>query len=271
MGAFEYRRSSTREEIEYKGGLIPNGKYRLIIDAAKMEKNSKGSGEHLALTYKVLEPERYAGRLIFNNVNAWHENEKTRDGAQKEMDRILEAIGFEGDPGHTDDFMMQEFNAYVGEERPNPNAAPDPNWRPRNRVVRYYFPDEDFEPGIDEQQPQRSQGGARGGNGRGRDDGASRDRDRERVQSSRDAVRGRDERRERDSGRGRDDDRRRDERDERSRENSRDRGRDDRGGYDDDIPFDGRRDERRSDEGNGDGERHDTANGSRKPWGKNRS
>lgn len=266
MAAFDYKRTHKEEDLTYKGGLIPDCVARLVVDRFEFKKNKSTPGAIVAAaTLKVVEPEGLKNRLIFLNMNVDHPNEKTRESGQKEMDRLLSALGINDDPSDTEELLQIEFTARVGETTPNPNAAPDPNFKPANRIERYYFPKEVGVPEIGiAPSPFRKTAASNAGGGARR---PADNRDQRRGGGD-DRGGNRDEQRGNDRDRGRGDDRGNDRGGDRSRD---DRGRDDRGDnrgsndrdnlddsrgrgngrnedmrrdMGDDIPFDGSREER---------------------------
>lgn len=182
--AFEYKRKSTREELEYKGGNIPDGVYELMVDKAEYKENQSTRHPNgdpawvAAVTLKVVEPEQYKGRLVFLNMNVDHPKESVEQGGQKEFERLLDAAGIEGESPDITELETAYVIARIGEERQDPKKAPDPNFRPRNRVARYYFADEPKpEIAIDPPKAKPAAGGAnRGRPADSRDRGESRGR-----------------------------------------------------------------------------------------------
>lgn len=252
MAAFEYERESTREDIAYKGGLIADGVYELVVDKFEFKDNktTKG-GRNAAITLKVATEGRWKNRLIFLNLTIKHPtNEKAQANARVQLDRLLEAMGFEDAPGDTEELIARPFVARVGETTPNPER-PDPDFKPENRIELYFFPG-DKTPEIGESpSPYRKTAPAKGRTASRPADNRDRDRNREekRNEGNREDSRSEGRSRDRDEGRGRD---------------SRDSRSDDRGGNRNDRDS-GDRDGGRSDSRGGRDDSRDNSRGSDRP------
>lgn len=137
---------------EYAGEL-PNGIYRLEIEASEVKATSTGSGTYLATTVSVIEPEEFKGRKIFNNnYNLQNDSAKAQEIGQRQFASLCRAVGVQS----VDDSEQLHFLAFVAKvSRGKPSVGKDGKSYPgRAEIRRYYFPDEEMpELGIDENQP----------------------------------------------------------------------------------------------------------------------
>lgn len=73
---------------------LPDGTYDCVVDRVEVRQTSAGD-DMLSISYKVSDG-KYAGRLIFENLNLWHsESEEAKHIALKNLWSIHEALGFE--------------------------------------------------------------------------------------------------------------------------------------------------------------------------------
>lgn len=133
-------------QTEY--GTLPLGIYKLEVTASDVVPTKAGTGTILKLTYDAIEPEEFKGRKIFSNMNIENQNATAQQIGQKELASLCRAIGL-SDLADSEDLHFQAFTAKVGLEKPQAGYAQ------RNRIVRYFFPDEGNvpEPAIDAVQP----------------------------------------------------------------------------------------------------------------------
>lgn len=72
-------------------GPLPKGEYVVTVDASEVKK-SKAGANYLVYTYKVLGP-THENRLLWDNLNLWHPNDKPRDIARGTLRKIAHACG----------------------------------------------------------------------------------------------------------------------------------------------------------------------------------
>lgn len=84
---------------------LPEGKYAVYIDTAEIKVPKSGNGKMLSLRYVVIEGE-YRNRLIFENLNIYHANEKAAYLAKKRLTSICNAVGV---PHLTDSSQLREI------------------------------------------------------------------------------------------------------------------------------------------------------------------
>jgi len=82
----------TTGEQESDYSPIPAGDYVAHIKDSGL-KDAKSGGKYLGLTWEILSPENFKGRLIFENLNLWHDNNQAKEIAQKSMNSICIAAG----------------------------------------------------------------------------------------------------------------------------------------------------------------------------------
>ncbi|QWK79121.1 DUF669 domain-containing protein [Ochrobactrum sp. BTU1] len=127
---------------------LPLGTYRLEVTASEVAATKAGTGTILKLTYDVVEPEPYVGRKIFANINIQNANPTAQEIGQRELGSLCRAIGI-SELEDSEELHFVAFTAKVGLEKPQEGYAQ------RNKIVRFYYPDENNvpEPSIDAQQP----------------------------------------------------------------------------------------------------------------------
>lgn len=149
--AFDATEHDTTQR-EYAGEL-PNGIFRLEIEASEVKATSKGTGTYLATTVSVVEPEEFKGRKIFNNnYNLENDNPKAAEIGQRQFASLCRAIGVSS-VEDSEELHFRVFVAKIG--RGKPSVGTDgKNYPGRAEIKRYYFPDEDMPAlSIDENQP----------------------------------------------------------------------------------------------------------------------
>lgn len=85
------------KDSEKMGGFETTPAGWVIAEVVKSEiKDTKAkTGKYLTCQFKVLEPEKYAGRIIFNLLNLVNPNQLAVDIAQKELASMCEACGID--------------------------------------------------------------------------------------------------------------------------------------------------------------------------------
>lgn len=133
-------------QTEYS--TLPLGIYKLEVTASDVVPTKAGTGTILKLTYDAIEPEEFKGRKIFANMNIENQNAVAQQIGQKELASLCRAIGL-SELSDSEELHFRAFTAKVGLEKPQEGYAQ------RNRIVRFYFPDEGNvpEPAIDATQP----------------------------------------------------------------------------------------------------------------------
>lgn len=139
---------TSHDTTQTEFSTLPLGIYRLEVTASDVVPTKAGTGTILKLTYDVIEPEEFKGRKIFANMNIENQNAVAQQIGQKELASLCRAIGL-SDLSDSEELHFHAFTAKVGLEKPQEGYAQ------RNRIVRFYFPDEGNvpEPTIDAEQP----------------------------------------------------------------------------------------------------------------------
>lgn len=135
---------------------LPNGIYKLEIEASDVVPTSTGSGTILKTTMTVVEPEDYKGRKIFNNYNLENKNAQAQEIGQRQFASLCRAIGI-ADVEDSEDLHFHAFTAKIALGKP----SKDGQYPARAEIKRYYFEDEGNvpEPAIDDNQPAKSAAG----------------------------------------------------------------------------------------------------------------
>ena len=132
---------------------LPNGIYKLEIEASDVVPTSTGSGTILKTTMTVVEPEDYKGRKIFNNYNLENKNAQAQEIGQRQFASLCRAIGI-ADVEDSEDLHFHAFTAKIALGKP----SKDGQYPARAEIKRYYFEDEGNvpEPAIDDNQPSKA-------------------------------------------------------------------------------------------------------------------
>lgn len=127
---------------------LPNGIYKLEIEASDVVPTKAGNGTILKTTMIVIEPEQYKGRRVFGTYNLENANPQATEIGQRQFASLCRAIGI----SEVDDSEQLHFHAFtvkIGLGKAQ-NGYPA-----RAEIKRYYFEDEGAmpEPSIDANQP----------------------------------------------------------------------------------------------------------------------
>lgn len=129
---------------------LPNGIYRVEIEASEVKQTANGKGTILKVTNTVIEPEEYAGRKLFNNYNLENESAQAQEIGQKQFASLCRAIGV-AEVDDSEDLHFKAYTVKIGLGKP----SRDGQYPARAEIKRYYFEDEGElpPPAIDEVQP----------------------------------------------------------------------------------------------------------------------
>lgn len=145
---------ATEYDTEQRGDYeeLPNGIYRLEVEASDVTETSTGSGTILKTTMTVLEPAEYKDRKLFTNFNLENKNPKAEEIGKRQFASLCRAIG-ESEVQDSEDLHFKAFTAKIGLGKP----SKDGQYPARAEIKRYYFEDEGNvpDPAIDENQPSR--------------------------------------------------------------------------------------------------------------------
>ena len=130
---------------------LPNGIYRLEIEASDVVPTKAGDGTILKTTFAVMEPEELKGRKLFGSYNLENKSPQAQEIGQKQFASLCRAIG-ESTVEDSEDLHFRGFVAKVGLGKP----SKDGQYPARAEIKAYYFPDDDKdmpEPAVDKEQP----------------------------------------------------------------------------------------------------------------------
>jgi len=129
---------------------LPNGIYRIEIEASEVKPTSNGKGTILKVTNTVIEPEDYAGRKLFNNYNLENESAQAQEIGQKQFASLCRAIGV-SEVDDSEDLHFKAYTVKIGLGKP----SKDGQYPARAEIKRYYFEDEGElpPPAVDDVQP----------------------------------------------------------------------------------------------------------------------
>jgi hypothetical protein len=130
---------------------LPNGIYKLEIEASDVVPTKAGDGTILKTTFAVIEPEELKGRKLFGSYNLENKSPQAQEIGQKQFASLCRAIG-ESTVEDSEDLHFRGFVAKVGLGKP----SKDGQYPARAEIKAYYFPDDDKEvpePAIDDVQP----------------------------------------------------------------------------------------------------------------------
>lgn len=272
LSGFSMRHDDVDTTQRQGGGPLPDGYYRFEVDEFKDKDHfDNRPGYQLAGVLEIIEPEEFRGRKMFIDFAVVDPENPDREGkARDAFGRFLKAIDFDGVFDDPDDLIGRSGIAKYGLDK----YRSDKQNKRYGRVWAYVYPEDEAEwldnnslgeserqepwtaemrttrEERDERRNSRDDRGSRGGR---EDRGGSRGGDRGSDRGGRDDSRGSRDR-DRDDRGGRD----------RDRGSDRDRG----GQSEDDIPFDGSRDEGRGSEDRG-SDRPSRGGGSN-PWNRDR-
>lgn len=97
---------------------LPNGTYKMEIEAADVVPTSTGSGTILKTTLKVLEPAEYADRKLFNNYNIENKNPTAQEIGQRQFASLCRALEMSS-VEDTDDLLFKSFTVRVALGKPS--------------------------------------------------------------------------------------------------------------------------------------------------------
>lgn len=146
--AFDATQHDTEQRAEY--AELPNGIYKMEVEASDVAATKDGRGTILKTTNNVLEPEEFKGRKLFNNYNLENPNAQAQEIGQRQFASLCRAIGVNS-VEDSEELHYRAFTVRVALGKP----SKDGQFPARAEIKRYYFPDEGDlpEPAIDVNQP----------------------------------------------------------------------------------------------------------------------
>jgi hypothetical protein len=116
--------------------VLPQGPYRLTIDAVTKKPTKDNTGAYLELAYTVLDGE-HAGRKLWHIFNLWNKSPKAVEIAQGEIKELCAALGI-----FTPTAQMLEGKTVVATVKVSKRSD---NGEPENRIAKY---ETDAGPGV---------------------------------------------------------------------------------------------------------------------------
>lgn len=151
MAGLGQKFDATAHDTEQKDyDELPNGIYKLEIEASEVKETSTGSGTILKVVNTVVLPQEYFGRKLFNNYNLENKNAQAQEIGQKQLASLCRAIGVSGIED-SDELHFKPYIAKVGLGK----RSKDGQYPARAEIKKYYFPDSDDvpKPSVDAVQP----------------------------------------------------------------------------------------------------------------------
>jgi len=129
---------------------LPNGIYRLEVEASDVTPTKDGKGTILKTTMVVVAPDEYAKRKLFTNYNLENPSAQAQEIGQRQFAALCRAIGVH-EVEDSEDLHFRSFTVKVGLGKP----SKDGQYPARAEIKKYFFPDEGDlpEPAIDLEQP----------------------------------------------------------------------------------------------------------------------
>ncbi|MBO9194364.1 DUF669 domain-containing protein [Rhizobium sp. 16-449-1b] len=129
---------------------LPNGVYKLEIEASDVGPTKAGNGTVLKTTMVVVEPELYKGRKLFTTYNLENANAQAQEIGQRQFASLCRAVG-KTEVEDSEDLHFHLFTAKIGLGKP----SKDGQHPARAEIKRYFFEDEGDvpEPAVDAVQP----------------------------------------------------------------------------------------------------------------------
>lgn len=148
---FELQESEYPQEIFEP---VPQGDY-LVQVVDEKTKMTKSGGEMIILTWEILEPERFAGRKIFENLNIFNSNETAQRIARERLANIMRAAGLKG-ISNTEQLRYIPLTASVVIKQ-------DAGFDPKNELGRKIVGSGMTRPAAEPSKPREASGAGRGG------------------------------------------------------------------------------------------------------------
>lgn len=136
---------------------LPNGIYKMEIEASDVAPTKDGGGTILKTTNVVVEPDDFKGRKLFNNYNLENRSAQAQEIGQKQFAALCRAIGVNS-VDDSEELHFKTFTVKVGLGKPSKNKDTGQEYPARAEIKRYYFPDEGNvpAPAIDAEQPPKA-------------------------------------------------------------------------------------------------------------------
>lgn len=145
---FDATQHDTEQRADYDE--LPNGIYKLEIEASDVVPTKAGDGTILKTTSVVVEPVEFAGRKIFNNYNLENKNAQAQEIGQRQFASLCRAVGV-SEVENSEDLHFRAYTVTVKLGKP----SKDGQYPARAEIRRYWYEDEGDlpDPAIDATQP----------------------------------------------------------------------------------------------------------------------
>lgn len=132
---------------------LPNGIYKLEIEASDVAPTKNGNGTLLKTTMTVVLPDEYNGRKLFTSFNLENQSAQAQEIGQKQFASLCRALGIDS-VEESEELHFVPFFARVGLGKP----SKDGQYPARAEIKRYFYPDEGEppEPAVEAGQPAAS-------------------------------------------------------------------------------------------------------------------
>jgi hypothetical protein len=119
---------------------LPNGKYRLEIEASEVVPGENGTG--LKTTMVVIEPEQFKGRKLFGFYNLEHNSADAQRIGQQQFASLCRAIGMDG-VEDSEELHFHAFMAYIALGKESTNKKTGKTYAARAEIKKYFFATDD--------------------------------------------------------------------------------------------------------------------------------
>ncbi|TIN83127.1 DUF669 domain-containing protein [Mesorhizobium sp.] len=154
MAQLNTKFDATAHDTEQRGDYaeLPNGIYRMEVEASEVKPTKDGSGTLLKVTCSVIDPEDYRGRKLFNQYNLENKSSEAQRIGQQQFASLCRAIGVT-EVSDSEELHFRPFTVTVKLGKP----SKDGQYPARAEIKRYWFEDEAPlpEPAIDDVQPSK--------------------------------------------------------------------------------------------------------------------
>lgn len=113
--------------------VLPAGTYKLAITKTSAAPSKKNPDNTVYTLEMDVQDGQYQGRKLFTRLNLVHDNQTTKDIAQRELKGIVEACGLPALKADLDELLGIPFMGDVVIE-----VSKDPQYDDSNRVKKYY-------------------------------------------------------------------------------------------------------------------------------------
>lgn len=83
---------ATQVEPQSEFAPLPAGEYLAMIPDSEVKPTKKGQGEYLLLYVTIIDGP-YKGRVVFDRLNLWNQNQQAVDIAQRQLSALCHAVG----------------------------------------------------------------------------------------------------------------------------------------------------------------------------------